>query len=68
MKWKDITQEHNGRSAKVWADSTPKNPRLGEGPFEGTIKFPGGEIPVLEDKYTPHRVHNFAWWWDVELT
>lgn len=64
MKWGDITPEQHLKWANVSTNS-PGRPLRERGPFNGIIMCrEEGTVPYLLDG---NRVHNFAWWYDVEL-
>lgn len=65
MRWRDVSDIHNGMKAVVSAKSTPAHPLRGEGPVVGYIECKNpDEFPVL---HVGNAVHTFAWYWDVEL-
>lgn len=65
MKWSDITHEHHGKRAEVWALSTPDKPHT-RSSYTGTIACPENEtVPFLVESAT--RMHYFAHWWNVTL-
>lgn len=65
MKWAELTPKYNGKKASVLVKSTPNNPRTGEGPYIGIIRFKGKkEVPHLDCGPT---LHAFAGYWDVTI-
>lgn len=65
MTWKEITHKHNGLRVRVWADSTPKHPIMGEA-HEGVVQCADIEdaLPLLRQG---NRVRMFAPWWNVTV-